>query len=340
MDEPDLSNHSDFIAQVLPIIDREGALARAVIVKATYSLARPGVLDLAAKQRDIRLGDEFWGAPEVPDVRLPGDFGLEKLGTDFVLSGCAISPLGEAVSFVDVGIRAAGRRKVLRVHGARQWKRGLLGVVPGSAEAVTRVPLSWGRAWGGLDLSDPAKPLEEPRNPVGSGVTRDPQSLVGRSAPQIESPDSPVGEAGGRGIPQGCAPLGRHFAPRRAVAGTYDKNWLDQVYPARPSDYQPAHENCATPDLHFTDGLRGGEMVQISGVHATRSLEFALPKWMVRVRAQIDGQVQDKRPALDTVVVDSEAMTVELVWRAIFRCPARMRNRFTAIRVEAKEFLS
>ncbi len=340
VDEPDFNNHSDFAAQALPIIDRAGALARVVVVKATFSLEHPGPLKLAAKQRAIRLGDEYWGAPEVPDIRLPGDFGLEKLGTDFVLSGCAVPPAGNSTSNMEVDIRVADRRKLLRVHGNRQWKRGLMGVVPGSAEPLQRVPLAWSRAWGGLDLSDPAKPLEDARNPIGSGVTRDPTSLIGKPAPQIESPDQAIAEAGGRNVPQGCAALAPHFAPRRFAAGTYDKAWLDQTYPARPADYRPEHENCAAPDLHFTKGLRGGEPVYVCGVHATRALDFMLPKWLVQVRAQIDGQVLDKRPALDTVVLDSEAMTLELVWRAIFRCPSRMRNRFTTIRVDAREFLS
>ncbi len=212
--------------------------------------------------------------------------------------------------------------------------------MPGPAEPLVRVPLAWSRAWGGLDISDPSSPLEEPRNPIGSGVTRNPVSLIGTPAPQIELPDEPIADAGGKAEPQGCAAVAPHFAPRRAAAGTYDKAWLDNVYPAKPSDYRSDHENVAVPDLHFADGLRGGEPVRVSGVRDSLILEFGLPKWLVRVRAQIDGQVQDKHPALDTVVLDSESMVLEMVWRTVFRCPPRMRKRFTAIRVDAKEFLS
>jgi hypothetical protein len=340
MDEPEFINRSDFASEVLPIIDRDGLLARIVIVKATFSLEHPGQPELAEKQRSVRLGDEYWGAPDIPDIRLPTDYGLLKVGTDFVLSGCAVAPVGRVVSFVDVGVRIADRRKVLRVHGQRFWKRGMIGVIPGAADTLTKVPLAWGRAWGGLDLSNPDKPLEDARNPIGTGITREPNKLIDTPAPQIEAVNDPITEAGGRFVPQGYSALGPHFAPRRTVAGTYDKAWLDQVYPARPSDYQAAHENCAAPDLHFPHGLRGGEVFQFAGIHSSRLIEFSLPKWLVRIRAKIDDQVQDVRPLLDTAVVDSEALTLELVWRAIFPCPPRMRNRFTAIRVEAKEFLS
>jgi hypothetical protein len=340
VDEPDFNNQSDFVSEVLPIVDRAGGLARIVIVKATFSLADSGLLKLAEKQRNIRLGDEYWGAPEIADIRLPTDYGLQKIGTDFVLSGCAVAPLGQTVPFVDVGLRVADRRKVLRVHGERYWKRGILGVVPGPSKALASVPLAWARAWGGLDLSDPDRPLEEPHNPIGSGVAHEPAKLIDSLAPQIEAVNHPIAEAGGKNIPHGCSPLGPRFEPRRAAAGTYDKAWLDKIYPARPSDYRPEHENCAAPGLHFLEGLRGGEQVQIVGVHASRFFEFQLPKWLIRVRAKIDDKVLDLHPPLDTVVVDSEALTLELVWRAIFPCPPRMRNRFTAIRVDAKEFLS
>jgi hypothetical protein len=340
MDEPDLFNHSDFAAEVLPIVDRDGALARTVVVKATFSLERPGPAQLAARQRPIRLGHETWGSPEVLDIRLPADYGLPKTGTDFVLSACAVAPPSRDASSVDVGIRVADRVKVLRVHGTRLWQRGLNGVVPSQAQQVDKVPLAWSRAWGGQDFSDPDRPVEEPRNPIGSGVTRNPAALVGLPAPQIESPDSPIGAAGGDGVPQGCAPLAAYFAPRRSLAGTYDKAWLDRVYPARPADYQAAHENCAPPDLWFENGLRGGEPVAVSGVHAERVLQFELPKWLVHVQAQIDGAVRHHRPSLDTVVLDAQALTVELVWRSVFRCPPTMRGRFTAIRVDAKEFVA
>ena len=341
MDEPDFHNHSDFKAQSLPIVDRSGALARVVIVKATFSLEHPGPIALAPRQRDIRLGNEPWGPLDMSaDIRLPTDYGLAKLGTDFALSGCATAPAGESPLFVDIDLRVAGRCKLLRVHGKRQWTRGLTGVSPGPSEPMVKVPLSWTLAWGGVDISNPAKPLEEPRNPIGSGVTRNPAGLVGTPAPQIESPGAAIGNAGGKGVPQGCGPIAPHFAPRRTAAGTHDATWLDQIYPARPADYRPEYENCAAPDLHFADGLRGGEPIYASGVHASRTFDFLLPKWLVRVRALIDGQVQDQHPSLDTVVLDSEALTLELVWRAIFRCPPRMRNRFTSIRVDAKEFLS
>ncbi len=80
--------------------------------------------------------------------------------------------------------------------------------------------------------------------------------------------------------------------------------------------------------------------MRLLGVHEAGALEFALPKWLVRVAALIDGRPEERRPHLDTVVVDTDAMVLELVWRTVFRCPPRMRDRFTAVRVQCKEFIA
>jgi hypothetical protein len=339
MDEPALYNHTAFHVSVLPILDRDGAQCRVVIVKATYAMSPGRGLDLAEHQREVRFGDELWGAPEVPDVRLPGDLCAAKPGTDVIVSGYAVPPHAQSARSVDVNIRIAGRMKVLRVHGEREWRASVLGVVPGPSAVLRRTPLARSRAYGGTDLSDPTRPVEEPRNPVGSGVARDPDRLIGRPAPQIESPDEPIGRAGGGFVPVGCAPLGRHFGTRRTTMGTYDQAWLDSVYPARPQDYREEHENCAPDDFVFRSALVGGEPVTLTGVHAAGPLAFTLPKHRLLIEAAIDGDVLPRRPHLDTVVLDTSAMLVELVWRGLYRCPAKMRNRFKAIRVQAKEFL-
>ena len=111
-------------------------------------------------------------------------------------------------------------------------------------------------------------------------------------------------------------------------------------YPARPSDYREEHENCAPEEFVFREPLRGGEVVRITGVNAAGPLDFVLPKHRLVIEAAIDGATLERRPHLDTVVVDSDAMVLELVWRALFRCPTKMRGRFTSVQVQAKEFLA
>jgi hypothetical protein len=226
----------------------------------------------------------------------------------------------------------------LRIHGERKWERSLGSVVPGPSAPVAITPLAWSLAYGGIDLTELSRPLEEPRNPVGRGVARDVGSLIGTPAPQIEFPDEPVNSAGAKNVPAGCAALGRNFEPRRGMAGTYGSDYVEKVYPARPDDYQESHENCAAPDLVFRDPLRGGERVTLSGVHASSVLDFLLPKWRILIEANIDGATVAHRPHLDTVLVNTDKMELELVWRGLYRCPAKMRKRFVSVRIRSKEF--
>jgi hypothetical protein len=340
MDEPALYNHSGFHATVLPIVDRNGAQSRIVIVKASYEIRIGRPLKYADEPRDVRLGDELWGQPEIANLKLPGDFCAAKPGTDFILSGYAVPRTDRSSGFTDVNIRVADRLKVLRVYGLREWRQGVAGIIPSPSAPVRRTPLAWSLAYGGLDMTDPVRPVEEPRNPVGRGIARDINQLIGQLAPQIEDPAAPIVSAGGNVDPAGCAPLGRHFAPRRQTMGTYDQQWLDSIYPARPLDYREEHENCAPPDFVFREPLRGGEPVVVTGVHEAGDVGFTLPKVRILVEASIDGTIIERRPHLDTVLVDSDSMILEMVWRALYRCPSKMRNRFTTISVHSKEFVN
>ncbi len=36
-------------------------------------------------------------------------------------------------------------------------------------------------------------------------------------------------------------PVGRGWEPRYKLAGTYDQNWIDNVFPFLPSDFEDAY---------------------------------------------------------------------------------------------------
>jgi hypothetical protein len=331
--EPEFYNYTPFRSELLPLIDKSGAECRVAITKGTFALGARADLDLHDEQRPIRYADEMWDKPEVPDIRLPGDLCAFKPGTDFVVVGEAWSPLGRPRKSIDVEIEIAGRSKRLRAYGPRLWNKVLGSLTLTEPRPTAHVALRWSNAYGGLDFSDPAKPLEEPQNPVGNGVTRDPGLLVDTPAFQIEDPSRE------RFLPAGCAAIARNFAPRRAYAGTYDAGWLQTRYPARPADYRDEHENCAPPDQVFGNALTGGEAVRLSNLSPENPFNFRVPRLKLEVEAVIDGRSQRANPHLDTVLVDGEAKIVELVWRASFRCPPKMRNHFEAVRVRHKEFV-
>jgi hypothetical protein len=333
MHEPEFYNYTPFRSELLPLIDRTGAECRVAITKASYEATGPSGLALQDEQRPIRYGDEMWDKPEVPDIKWPGDLCAFKPGTDFVVVGEACAPHGAPAKSIDVDIRIQGKKKTLRAYGPRFWRKSLGTVVLSEPEPTKTVPLRWANAYGGLDLSDPEKPLEEPLNPVGNGVARNPGQLVNMPAFQVEDP------AAGPSRPAGCSAIGRSFEPRRTYAGTCDADWLRTRYPGRPADYRDEHENCAPPDQVFSKPLAGGESVYLANLHPEGPLSFQIPRLRLEVEAVIDGRSQVARPHLDTVLFDAAAKTVELVWRASFRCPPKMRNHFEVVRVRYKEYM-
>jgi len=210
-----------------------------------------------------------------------------------------------------------------------------VGITP--AAEIETVPLSWSRAWGGFDNSDPERPVEEPRNPVGRGIACRIEDLIGKAAPQIEKLGEPITEPRYANVPAGCAALGRHFEPRRKWAGTCDANWLQNVYPARPTDFDVRHENCAPSELMFAQPLTGSESGAIKGLRPEGPILFRLPAVRVLIEATIDDKRVERRPHLDTILIDGDASVMELVWRAAFLCPPKMRKRFTEIQIHRKQ---
>lgn len=339
MTEPEAYNYTPFACEVLPLLDTDGTECRVAIVKATYALSGRGRIEVADEQRPVRYGDEMWGPPEIADVKFPGDLCAHKVGTDVVVVGHACAPRDRSFAFVDVSIRIGSGAATLRAFGERVWERGLRGLRLSEPTPTTRVALRWGLAFGGFDDSDPDAPLEEPRNPVGRGIRRDSKSLSGQLGPQVEDPRDLISTSSSRPTPAGCAPLGRHFEPRRSHAGTHDAQWLQTRYPARPRDYRLEHENCAPPNFIFTPSLRGGERVSISNMRPEGMIEFAIPRLLIEIEAVCEGKTEVQRPQADTVVVDADASKVEVVWRAAVRYPTRLRNKLTLIRARMKEYL-
>lgn len=335
MNEPDFYNNTPYAAMPVPLIDRHGRECRVVIVKAT--LTSGPIPRLADEQRPLRPGDEMWGAPEIADIRYSGDFCCEKPGSDVVVAAHVEGD--ERQTFADVEIQIAGRRKALRIHGERVWEESFAGVRVGPPKRLKKTPLAWSLAYGGFDLSDPEHPVEESRNPVGRGVARNRRDLMGKPAPCIEDPRHPINSPGIHNVPAGCAPIGRHYEPRRTRSGTYDSRWLEEQFPARPDDYDERHENSAPPDFVFAEPLRGGEAGFVAGLRPGGRLDFSIPPIRIVISATISGSEEVRRPHLDTVLVDADSGVIECVWRAAFVCPPKMRDHFTKILIIEKRLL-
>lgn len=330
MDAPPLDNDTDYLAEPRLLMGRDGE-ALAVLVKATFEVwEQQAELAPSGRQRPVRSADEPWGQPDVSSIRYPSDLCLHKPGTDVVVVASAHAPHGQPVPSFDASVKVGALERAVRVFGLRVWEGRGSGL--SSPKPTTGCAVRYDFAWGGSDFSDPSAPVEEARNPVGRGVVRDRAALTHQEAPCIEDPFRLIGSADTAPEPGGLGAIGRHWMPRRQYLGTYDLAWQENLAPLLPQDFDDRANLCATPGLTATTPLAGGETVGLLNLTpGGGAVSFALPRVRPVVRCQREGQSpEEQRPFLDTVLIDTHdtepKAVVEMVWRAVFPPPRRMKQ--------------
>lgn len=350
---PRVANDTDFIAEPHVLVDRDGEQLCA-IVKATFEYA-PQVSSQAARargdgsfqiapkdrRRKVRVADVPWGKPEISSILYPSDLCVRKPGTDVIVVGRAHAPGGRPAPTFDASIRLGRLFKTVRITGPRVFRDDGRGV--GAPQPIGSLELRYEHAFGGTQL-DPPPMIEDARNPVGHGFTKDPARVAGRPAPQIEDPAEPIGDPLALPRPAGLGPLGRHWEPRRKLWGTYDAAWVEKRSPLPPRDFDDRATCFAPRELIATPPLVGGEPGVLTNL--TRGggiVELVLPRLRLEIVFRRNGvEPASFTPPIDTVVFDTLAIvprehkvgataaaasfTVELVYRASVAAPARWQN--------------
>jgi hypothetical protein len=320
MGHPRIENHTPFEFSPLFLADTEGQPLFVPLLKATYSIGEDQTLEIAQEQQPVSIGGEYWGPPATSSCKLAPEGVVLKPSTDVVLIGFAYpAQLGDTET--TVGIQVGPIRKLARVIGDRFWSRSA-GIVSMSApEPFEKMPLLWERSFGGWDrcAEDPREHRCEARNPVGCGFrTRWCDQEQSVRVPNIERPDQRIHNFDDRPAPIGFGFLGPNWQPRLALAGTYDEAWVQSRMPLLPQDFDPAFFNAAPEDQIVPGYLSGDEQVVVIGAAPEGRLAFQLPGiGSPRFDVELRGAgIRTLTPALDTVVVDAEARTVSLLWRA------------------------
>lgn len=308
-----------------PIKDKSGRERLVVVLKYTFRIAPSGraTLDEDAATEPLLVDLHHGEDPATSSIKKPSDLCDDKPGTEVLLVGHAHAPPGKSVTQVDVSLTMGPIEKTVRAHGLRAWTAGRFGgLAPGPARRVVApIPLRYELAWGGLDLSDPERPVGEPRNTLGRGVARDPKRLIDSPAAQLEYPATPIGR--GTNVPASFGALCRHWQPRASFAGTYDEAWQQNKMPLPPDDFDPRFNVAAPPDQWSPVPLRGDEPVEVCGATPEGILRFQLPRMAPGFSATIAGTRRDHRTHLDTVLIDSDVYRVELTYRAAIPLPRK-----------------
>ncbi len=317
-----LVNHSDMTAGYTLGMDKTGAEYIVVAVKGTFTLPQPGETPmLAAEQVPLVDADQFTGEPGVSATSFECDFALEKPYCDVLLNGAAHARAGQPAERISVGLLVGTWRKSFVVWGNREWRGSGVGYTPSDPQPFTRLPISYNDAFGGTDerMRDPAQVRSYLPNPVGRGwhhhIHR--ELVIGAPVSNTEDINDPVRDPGGRYQPMAFGPIGRGWPSRIRYAGTYDQEWIDNVFPFLPANFDPRYCQSAPEDQQTAYAPRGGESVQLVNLTPDGRRVVALPCIEMPIgfhRRRADSA--ERRGTLDTILFEPEAERFSLVWRA------------------------
>ncbi|HEX4504038.1 MAG TPA: DUF2169 domain-containing protein [Scandinavium sp.] len=125
--------------------------------------------------------------------------------------------------------------------------------------------------------------------------------------------------------PAGLGILARSWQPRLKKAGTYDRQWLDTRHPRLPTDFDFGYWNAAPPDQQIPyppPGIR----LELKGLHPRGDIQIQLPPHRAAVLLRMtDGTLIPQLMHADTLIVDTEKLTVALTWRYLIKADAPLR---------------
>lgn len=338
------TNGTPFSAELFRQFNLAGLLNGVVAVRGTFDLVPEQTLVLSTEQAPFQWSDEYAGDPHETHLVIPADFVPFKPGTDVTVLGISHAPDREKLLSWTCGVRVGNRvKKLLKVHGPRQWKPQIRAARPSLAgresdpqfqgwaltpgEAVSSVPISWHHAFGGPKPLRPGQvpPAEvHPNNGIGPGLLDPHHSPLDRplTAPQVEAPDDPILDWRADHVPQGFAPVPPWWQFRLQYAGTYDERWIAERHPVLPADFDFKFWQCAHPDLIADPWLNGDETVEFAHMHPEMALlRTRLPGVSLQATLRRERQKPERFPLqLDGVHFDFRlgASKAFLTWRGSF----------------------
>jgi hypothetical protein len=291
-----------------------------VVIKGTFVLPRNGEpVRLADEQLPLIMADTFTGEPGFSAPIHEIDFAPRKPMCDVLLTGHARAPEGYQVNRQRVGLRVGPMEKSFDVVGDRVWQAGLAGISASAPLPFTEMAVSYDLAFGGADRhsEDESEHDAYLPNPVGRGWHKHLKNawVDGTPLPNSEEIGKGVGFPTDKARPMALGPLGRGWPQRARFAGTYDQQWLDDVFPFLPEDFDVRYYQAAPEDQQVP--LPKGPMeVQLSGFTADGPRQFMLPHFEAPVHVfPKRGDREDLTATLDTIVFEPDLDRFTMSWR-------------------------
>jgi hypothetical protein len=291
-----------------------------VAVKGTFHLPRSGEEpQLCGEQLPLVEADAFTGEPGFSAPLYETDYAPVKPRCDVLLNGSAHAPAGRPVNRVPVSLQVGSIAKSFDVVGNRSWI-AMIGAVASPPEPFTVLPISYDKAFGGVDNAhpDPAKHSSYDSNHAGVGFHRQTarEFIEGKPLPNTEESGRPVESPRGSYRPMAFGPIGRAWQPRVKLAGTYDQNWIDNIFPFLPPDFDELYYQSAPADQQM-DYPRGGEEVVLRNLTPEGYTTFRLPEVnMPVVFYPKHGENTETNAVVDTIVIEPDLNRFTMTWRS------------------------
>jgi hypothetical protein len=318
----ELINSTRMVAGYTMGLEPSGRELLVVVVKGTFSIPAEGQpVRLTEEQLPLVMADTFTGEPGLSAPLHEVDFAPRKPQCDVLLVGSAHAPNGRPTTRTEVGVRVNGMSKTFAVVGDRVWQAGATGVGASPPRAFTTMPISYDRAFGGVDAhdEDPARHVAFMRNPVGRGCHKHLKAsfVDGSPLPNTEELGRPISTPDSdKYLPMSLGPIGRHWEPRAPLAGTYDDVWLKDHFPFLPPDFDERYYQAAPADQQISHP-QGGEEIVLVNLTPKGRVAFTLPVFDAPIHFfPKAGGREDGRLVLDTVVLEPDLDRFTLTWRA------------------------
>ncbi len=317
----ELINSTRMLAGYTMGMEPSGRELLVVVIKGTFRIPKePGApLRLSEEQVPLVMSDVFYGQPGLSAPKYEADFAPRKLRCDILLNCSAYAPGGRPARRVEVAARIGNWSKSFAVLGDRVWEAAGPGIGMSSPIPFTTMPISYDRAFGGTDSAheDPAKHAAYMANPSGRGFHKQlAKELVHATPlPNTEEIDNPVNWVDGNFKPMSFGVVGRHWQSRAPYAGTYDQNWIDNVFPFLPADFDEQYYQAAPLDQQLPIPLRE-QQVQLINLTPDHNRVFTLPHLEAPVHIfPRKGEREDLTALTDTIIIEPDEDRVTMTWR-------------------------
>jgi hypothetical protein len=291
-----------------------------VVIKGTFVLPQAGEqVRLHEEQVPLVMADTFTGEPGFSAPVYEIDFAPRKHACDVLLVGHARAPEGREATRLRAGIRVGPMEKVFDVVGDRVWQAGLTGISASSPQPFTEKLVSYDTAFGGADRHSSNEVEHDAYlpNPVGRGWHKHLKNswIDGTPLPNTEEIGTAVGFPSDRYRPMALGPVGRGWPQRARFAGTYDQQWLDEVFPFLPKDFDERYYQAAPSDQQVP--LPKGPLdVVLNGFTADGARQFVLPHFEAPVHVfPKRGDREDHVATLDTILFEPDENRFTMSWR-------------------------